>query len=291
MDWRDLPPLAALRAFAAYVETGSVVGAGAALSVSHAAVSQQLRSLETHLGVALLDRSGRALKLNAEGEILAQGCAEGFAHIARAIALVTGAEANRPLHISPTPSFAAAWLMPRLPEFRAAHPGLSLLLNPTPEMMTLAPGGVDLSIRYGSGNWAGLDCELLLESPMVVVAAPSLIAGKDISDPSALSQLTWMEEAGTSESTKWLDARGVDRAMRGSLIQAPGNLLLDGARDGQGVAVTVRLFLEADIRSGRLCVLHEDAIPGTGYYLVTRPGVQRPPLKAFLRWIRKAARV
>ena len=77
--------------------------------------------------------------------------------------------------------------------------------------------------------------------------------------------------------------------MRGSLTQAPGNLLLDGARDGQGIAVTVRLFLEADIRAGRLCVLHEDASPGTGYHLVTRPGVQRPPLKAFLRWIRKAA--
>ncbi|MEP1961778.1 LysR family transcriptional regulator [Tateyamaria sp.] len=290
MDWRDLPPLAALRAFAAYVETGSVVAAGAALSVSHAAVSQQLRSLETHLGVALLDRSGRALKLNGEGEILAQGCAEGFANIARAVALITGAEANRPLHISPTPSFAAAWLMPRLPEFRAAHPGTSITLDPTPEKVALAPGGVDLSIRYGKGDWAGVESELLLESSMVVVAAPSLIEGRDVSDAAALSMLPWLEEAGTSESTNWLDARGVARGMRGSLMQAPGNLLLDGARDGQGIAVTVRLFLEADIRAGRLCVLHEDASPGTGYHLVTRPGVQRPPLKAFLRWIRKAAK-
>ncbi|MEP5633060.1 MAG: LysR substrate-binding domain-containing protein [Tateyamaria sp.] len=290
MDWRDLPPLAALRAFAAYVETGSVVAAGAALSVSHAAVSQQLRSLETHLGVALLDRSGRALKLNGEGEILAQGCAEGFASIARAVALITGAEANRPLHISPTPSFAAAWLMPRLPEFRAAHPGISITLDPTPEKVALAPGGVDLSIRYGKGDWAGVDSELLLETPMVVVAAPSLIEGKDVSDATALSLLPWLEEAGTTESTNWLDARGVARGMRGSLTQAPGNLLLDGARDGQGIAVTVRLFLEADIRAGRLCVLHEDTSPGTGYHIVTRPGVQRPPLKAFLRWIRKAAK-
>lgn len=290
MGWQGLPPLAALRAFAAYVETGSVVGAGAALSVSHAAVSQQLRSLESHLGVALLDRSGRAMKLNGEGEILAQGCAEGFAAMARAVGLITGAEANRPLHISPTPSFAAAWLMPRLPDFRSAHPGISMTLDPTPEQVTLSPGGVDLSIRYGKGNWTGLDSELLLESSMVVVAAPSLIEGKDVSDAAALSLLPWLEEAGTTESTNWLDARGVARGMRGSLTQAPGNLLLDGARDGQGIAVTVRLFLEADIRAGRLCVLHEDVTPGTGYYLVTRPGVQRPPLKAFMRWVRKAAK-
>lgn len=290
MDWRDLPPLAALRAFAAFVETGSVVAAGDALSVSHAAVSQQLRSLEAHLGVALLDRSGRALKLTADGEILAQGCADGFASIARAVALVTGAEANRPLHISPTPSFAAAWLMPRLPEFRAAHPGLSMVLDPTPELVALTPGGVDLSIRYGDGDWPGLEAELLLETAMVVVAAPSLIEGKDVSDLAALSLLPWLEEVGTTESTRWLDAHGAAGTLRGSLIQVPGNLLLDGARDGQGVAVTVRHFVEADIQSGRLCVLNEDARPGIGYHLVTRPGVHRPPLKAFLRWIRKAAR-
>lgn len=290
MDWKNLPPLAALRAFAAFVDTGSVVAAGDALSVSHAAVSQQLRSLETHLGVALLDRTGRALKLTADGEILAQGCADGFAHVARAVALVTGAEANRPLHISPTPSFAAAWLMPRLPEFRAVHPGLSMVLDPTPELVKLTPGGVDLSIRYGNGDWPGMHSEILLESAMVVVAAPSLVAGKDMSDPTALRMLPWLEEVGTTESTRWLDAHGVTGPSRGSLVQVPGNLLLDGARDGQGVAVTVRHFVEADIQSGRLCVLHEDATPGTGYHLVTRPGVHRAPLKAFIRWIKKAAR-
>ncbi len=282
--------MAGLRAFAAFVETGSVVGAGEALAVSHAAVSQQLRSLESHLGVALLDRSGRALRLTPDGEILAQGCADGFSHIARAVALVTGAEAQRPLHISPTPSFAAAWLMPRLPEFRALCPGVSLMLDPTPELVTLSPGGVDLSIRYGSGDWPGLEAELLLETAMVVVAAPSLIDGMNVSDLAALSTLPWLEEFGTTESTRWLAAQGVGPGNRGSLIQVPGNLLLDGARDGQGVAVTVRHFVEPDIQSGRLCVLNEDAKPGTGYHLVTRPGIQRPPLKAFVTWIRKAAR-
>lgn len=290
MNWRDLPPLASLRAFAAFVETGSVVAAGDALSVSHAAVSQQLRSLESHLGVALLDRSGRALRLTSDGEILAQGCADGFGQISRAVALVTGAEVLRPLHISPTPSFAAAWLMPRLPEFRALHPRVNIMLNPTSELVTLTPGGVDLSIRYGDGNWPGLDSVLLLETAMIVVAAQSLVEGIDTSDPASLSVLPWLEEVGTSESTRWLDARGVSRAMRGSLIQVPGNLLLDGARDGQGVAVTVRHFVEPDIQSGRLRILHEDAKPGTGYHLVTRPGVQRPSLKAFISWIRKAAR-
>ncbi|WP_299286424.1 LysR family transcriptional regulator [uncultured Tateyamaria sp.] len=290
MDWRDLPPLAALRAFAAFVETGSVVEAGAALNVSHAAISQQLRALEAHLGVSLLDRSGRAMVLTPDGEILAQGCSDGFASIARAVALVTGAEAARPLHISPTPSFAAAWLMPRLSEFRAVHPGINLVLNPTADLVTLSPGGVDVSIRYGVGGWDGLDDELLLETSMVVVAAPALVAGHDTTDLTRLGELPWLEEVGTSESTRWLETKGAMGGLRGVLTQVPGNLMLDGARDGQGLAVTVRAFVEADIQAGRLIVLHEDAIPGAGYHLVTRPGVPRPALRAFVKWIRKAAR-
>ena len=72
MDWRDLPPLAALRAFAAYAQTQSIASAGDALGVSHAAISQQLRALETHVGVALLDRSARSMTLTPEGAALAK---------------------------------------------------------------------------------------------------------------------------------------------------------------------------------------------------------------------------
>ena len=61
MKWSDMPPLSALRAFAAYAQTGSLVQAGAALNVSHAAISQQMRALEAHLGLApTLDHRRRA---------------------------------------------------------------------------------------------------------------------------------------------------------------------------------------------------------------------------------------
>ncbi|MEL6620595.1 MAG: LysR family transcriptional regulator [Pseudomonadota bacterium] len=289
MIWRDLPPLAALRAFAAYCDSGGVTDAGTALGVSHAAISQQLRTLEAHLGVSLFDRTGRAMKLTPDGEILAQGCADGFASIQRAVALVTGAEAVRPLHISPTPSFAAAWLMPRLPDFRAVHPSINMVLEPRSELVSPRPGDVDLSIRYGPGGWPGVDDELLIETPMVIVAAPGLVTGRDTADPEVLSHLPWLEENGITESTKWLEDRGISQGVRGTLTRVPGNLLIDGARDGQGLVVTVRLFVEADIRAGRLKVLQQEDKPGAGYHLVTRPGVMRPPLRAFVKWIRRAA--
>ncbi len=71
MKWRDLPPLSALRAFCAFSQEGTMSAAGAALNVSHAAISQQLRGLEEHLGVALLDHSGARPVMTEAGQRLA----------------------------------------------------------------------------------------------------------------------------------------------------------------------------------------------------------------------------
>lgn len=287
MDWRDLPPLTALRSFAAFADTGSVVGAGDALGVSHAAVSQQLRSLEAHLDVALLNRDGRAMTLTAEGERLANTLHSGFAAMIDTTRLITGARDDRPLHISTTPTFAATWLMPRLPKFRELHPQVDLMLNPTPEVVNLSPDGIDCAIRYGSGVWPGLEAKMLLKSPMVVLGAPSLIGTGVLPDIEDLTDFPWLEEFGTTEASRWLNQRGLKRQLGHGLTQVPGNLLLDGVRDGQGVAVTVRAFVERDIAAGRLRVIETEERPDMGYHIVTRPGAMRPVLKDFVRWIKR----
>ena len=96
IDWLTLPPPTALRAFAAFAETGSVISAGTALNVSHAAISQQLRALETHMGVALVDRSGRAMALTVEGRQLASALRTGVGAIAASVEALRGADAARP---------------------------------------------------------------------------------------------------------------------------------------------------------------------------------------------------
>lgn len=289
MNWRDLPPLSALRAFAAFAETGNVVAAGEALSVSHAAISQQLRALETHLGVGLLDRSGRALQLTPAGETLARALASSFAQMIEAAQDITGSRDARPLHISTTPMFAVSWLMPRLPGFRAQCPHVDLMLDPSPEVVALATDGIDVAVRYGKGPWPGLEAEMLVQSPLVVVAAPSLVGTGPLPGVEGLADLPWLEELGVTESTKWMQRHGVYKTATKGQTKVPGNLLLDGARDGQGVVVTVRAFVERDIAAGRLRVVHAAADEGAGYHVVTRAGVMRPVLKAFVRWIRKEA--
>ncbi|WP_417473088.1 LysR family transcriptional regulator [Leisingera sp.] len=286
MDWKVMPPMAGLRAFCAFAESGNLVQAGQALNVSHAAISQQLRALEAHLGVALVDRSGRSLALTAEGEHLARALLLGFGAMQAAVQELTGASAARPLHVTCTPSFAAQWLVPRLPGFQGEHPEVELMLDPTGTLVELKPGGVEIALRYGDGQWPGLEAELLLVSPMVVVAAPQLLAGRRVDTAADLLDLPWLEELGTNEASRWFRSQGVEDSLRGPRTRLPGNLLMQAVRGGQGVAVSVQNFVEEDLAEGRLLALFTEA-EGSGYHIVTRPGVLRPEARAFIAWLRR----
>lgn len=286
MDWNVMPPMAALRAFCAFADSGNVVQAGRALNVSHAAISQQLRALEAHMGVALVDRSGRALALTQEGARLAQALQLGFGAIQGAVQELTGISAARPLHVTCTPSFAAHWLVPRLPGFQAQHPDIELVLDPSGAMVDLKPGGVEIALRYGGGQWPGLESERLLASPMVVVAAPQLLVGRRVASAGDLLDLPWLEELGTNEASRWFRSHGVEEGLRGPRVRLPGNLLMQAVRAGQGVAVSVQAFVEEDLAQGRLTALFTEAA-GSGYHIATRPGVLRSQARSFISWLRR----
>ncbi|MBL8563525.1 MAG: LysR family transcriptional regulator [Gemmobacter sp.] len=291
MDWRGFPPLSALRAFLAFAEAETLDQAGARIGVTHAAISQQIRSLEAHLGLALVERGGRRLALTADGRRLADSLAVGFGQIGQTLASLTGADETAALRITTTPSFAAGWLMPRLADFRARHPAVDLVIDPAPENREIG-AEADVALRYGNGHWPGLEARLILRSSVVVVAAPSLVppgAAPDAPlDLDHLAGLPWLQELGTHEASQFFDTYGMRRRVGAALITLPGNLMLDAARNGQGVAVIAEAFVAADLAAGRLRLLFEDA-GREGYFLVTRPGPQRASLRAFCQWVMRQA--
>lgn len=285
MNWRDLPSFAALRAFAAYAETRSVEAAGTSINVSHAAISQQIKRLEEHLSVALVDRSGRKMTLTPEGIELAQALTEGFEVIGRGVATLTQREDDRPLQISTSPTFAAVWLLPRLPKFREAHPHIHLMIEPSVVLRALEPGGADVALRHGDGNWPGLEAELIVASPVAIVAAPDLVGDADIQSPSDLRAFPWVQEFGTNEASAWMQRNGQDGLFAKGVTSLPGNLMLEAARQGQGVAITAAIAVAEDVQAGRLRLLFEED-SHKGYYLVTNPTTSRTAVRAFQRWIR-----
>ncbi len=288
MVWADFPSLNSLRAFATVAETGSYTQAGAALNVSHAAVSQQVKALEARLGVTLVVREGRGIALTAEGAALARDLATGFAAIRRGVEALTGADATRPVQVTMSPAFGVSWLMPRITEFQQQHPGVELMLNSTAEVMDLTPGGIDVAIRFCDGHWPGLEVTPFLLPDMVVVAAPSLIGTRQITDPAMLADLPWLQEMGTNEVSEWMERQGVTPKEQMQIIHMPGNMIMEAVRRGDGLTYTARTFVDEEIRSGQLVELSSENDTG-GYYIVTRPGVLRPPVRAFVKWLKRQA--
>jgi LysR family glycine cleavage system transcriptional activator len=290
MDWSELPSLNSLRAFAAVAETGSYSRAGAVLNVSHAAVNQQVKALEARLGVTLAVRKGRGITLTTEGTALARDLAAGFATIQRGVEALTGADATRPVQVTMSPAFAVSWLMPRIMDFQQQHPEVTLMLNPTGEVMELRPGGIDMAIRYRDSRGSDTEVSPVLIADMVVVATPSLIGAQAITEPEMLLDMPWLQELGTNEVADWFVRHGVMPEGPLKITHMPGNLIMEAVRRGDGITYTARPFVEEEIRSGRLIELFSETAFGT-YYIVARPGVLRPPVRAFVKWLtRQAAR-
>lgn len=286
MDWSDFPSLNSLRAFSAVAELGSYSRAGTALNVTHAAVSQQIKALEAHFGVALVARNGCKIALTEEGTALARELAVGFTTIRRGIDALTGADAIRPVQITTSPAFAVMWLMSRIVDFQQQHPGITLLLNPTSEVVELRPGGIDLAIRYreGRGSDAGVDPVLIAD--MVVVGTPGLIGGQEFTAPAMLVNLPWLQELGTNEVARWMERHGVTLTRPLIITHMPGNLIMEAVRRGDGITYTARPFVERELQSGQLVELFSDEAFGT-YYIQPRPGVLSPPVKVFMMWLKQ----
>jgi LysR family glycine cleavage system transcriptional activator len=288
MNWTNLPPLNALKAFAALAEAGGYSQAGAVLNVSHAAVIQQVKALEKLLGLALVLRAGRGIELTEDGAALARELGTGFAVIGRGIEAVTGAQALRPVQVTMSPAFAVKWLMPRIAGFQTRHPEITLLLNPTGQIIELKPGGLDLAIRYSPRNRLTAKVDVLGVFDLVVVGTRSLIGEKDIADPVELVHLPWLQELGTNEVADWLTRHGVTLERPLMISHMPGNLIMDAVCRGDGLTYTVRQWVEEEIRSGQLVELFPEEAFGV-FYIHTRPGALRAPVKTFVQWLLEQA--
>jgi len=123
---------------------------------------------------------------------------------------------------------------------------------------------------------------------LLVVASPRLVPPGGLGGLERLAHLPWLQELGTNEATAFLQSLGLSRQGGAGFVSLPGNMMLDAARDGQGIAVTARAFVEADLAAGRLILLHEDS-DREGYFLATAVGPQRSAAQAFVDWAARQA--
>lgn len=284
MNWSALPPLAALRAFAAYAETRSVTEAGAALNVSHAAISQQMRALEKHLNLPLLDRTRRQLDFTPEGAKLAQSLTRAFRAIADTSESLAQSAQNRALHISCPPELAGCWLLPLISEFRTNHPEIQLLIDPIMPQALFDPRGSDFIISHGTGHLGEFEAHHLCDAPYVIVASRLMFDGDLPQSPAELRDLTWLSVPGATEASSWMASLGLSaKETPKQRVTAPHELR-DSLRLGLGLAAVPLLTVRDDLATGRLVELFRQE-QADSYFALARQDLLGSNGQTFLRWL------
>ena len=285
-DWPHFPSLTALRAFEATARLEGFSAAARVLNVTHAAVAQQVRSLEAELGAELVFREGRRMSLTATGTKLAAALSESFRAIETAVNEVKAVQPGAPLRVTMTPAFAAQWLMPRLGTFWADHPDVPLSLHPDKRVIDLRREGIDLAIRFGDGKWPGLQADYLTSAKYIIVGAPNLLEGRTALTKAEMSAMPWVIEQDWPEALAWLRGFGLKPDVMQITYIPTEELALSAARQGYGLHVESAALVEEDLQYGDLVALGELKDDSLAYYLVTRPGPQKPELKTFVKWLK-----
>jgi LysR family glycine cleavage system transcriptional activator len=289
MDWSRIPSLAALRAFEALSRHGSLSAAARDLNVTHAAIAQHLRALEAFFGENLANRDGQSMRLTETGRELAESLGEGFARISEGVGAILDRNALRPITVTLTPSFAEVWLMPRIGQFWSKHPEVEVRLVPSVALTDLRRDGIDLAIRFGTGDWPEYDVEPLAVSRFVVVAAPDYTKARTLEELGRLGAHDWYFSLASNEQRVWGGTIGVDFDRVGAQEMANNGMVLSAVRAGLGLSIQSLALVEPDIASGQLATLYEGDPEGLGYYILSRPGVLSPGARTFRAWLRRMA--
>ncbi|SES23368.1 LysR family transcriptional regulator, glycine cleavage system transcriptional activator [Vreelandella subterranea] len=241
----QLPPLLWLQAFEAAARTLSFTAAGNELGVTQAAISQRIRLLEDRLGQKLFVRHARSLTLSPAGQAWLPSIHDAFARISEGTSEVFGMTSEQPVTLRATPVIQQSWLAPRLIQLHRQHAHLSLRLVSAIWPDDFGPEGADIEIRYGRGEWSGVEMWPLGDEQLLPVCSPQV--AKTLTSPEALAGHTLLHAVGFGVGWPgWLQTAGVSHleAQCHALTCDNQVMTLALASQGGGVALTHRRLLE-----------------------------------------------
>ena len=255
---RRLPPVNSLVVLEAAGRHLNFTRAGEELALTQSAVSRQIQLLEQHLGAPMFQRQGRHLQLTRDGARLHRAATMGLHHIADIAVDIRRHRGTGELTVATSVTFASYWLMARLAQFRSQYPEIELRLVASTKMHDLVAAGVDIAIRYGSGEWDGLEAIRIFDNEIWPVCAPSYLAGRNsLSRVDGLLEETLLHLSQFDRNwvtwPAWLAAQGVKAAPRKRGLEFDNYLvLLQAAVRGEGVALCGGRLAEDFIARGDL---------------------------------------
>lgn len=290
-SFRKLPPLNALAAFEAVARHRSFTKAAEELFLTHSAVSQRVTQLEKHLKVRLLVRSTRTVELTAEGTRYLESVRDALSTLALASDRFSETE-PRQLRLSVVPVLASNWLIYRLRSFHRLHPNVDLDIQSSTDLANVKTGEVDVAIRWGKGEWPGLEKVKLFADELFPVCSKSYL--KEIGVPRSPADLrrAVLLRHSFQGWKPWFEKAGLDwpEPTHGPIFN-DSSLMLQAATDGHGIALGRRMLIEDLLDQGLLVRLFDiSAFIEEAFYVVfVKESLQRAEVAAFVNWIKSVA--
>lgn len=286
----NLPPLRGMQAFRYAARELSFKAAAESLNISQAAVSTHIRGMENFLGLKLFVRLTREVQLTPEGRALAGYVETGFQELEKGIAVLSpNADPGR-LTVATVPSFASRWLVPRLNSFQEMYPDIKLSIQPNLQLVDFQGDGVDLAIRFGNGNYPGLESRALLEEKLLPVCHSELF-NIDSVTPAVLAELPWLIDDSVDMESSWLafqeklGANIPDSSIK--LRVSEGTTLVEAVLAGRGIALMRYSLVKDLLKSGLLLCPIDISIPAEYQYYLVAPEAKfrTAKVRAFVSWI------
>lgn len=291
---RHTPSIQELRSLVYCGDLGSVSRAAEALNLTQSAVSRSIRSLEERLSVKLFHRVRKRLHLSDAGRAMVHEARDILAAIDRTAKMAMSfSEGGDVLRLAVLPTFAATWLIPRLPGFLKSRPDVSIDLASALHPVDFDESPFDAAIQRAVMARKDTEVLPLIDETLIMVAAPSLIAvGKSLSREDLTSypliQLATRPELWNDWLTK-ADATQVQR-VQGPRVQH-FDMVISASEAGLGIALLPEIFAEKAIAAGALHRVNAQTLNGPTPYSLICPASREnsPALEDFKVWLQNAA--
>ncbi len=292
---RKIPSTVALIAFEAAARHQSFTRAAEELALTQSAICRQIGGLEEFLGLELFRRSRRGVKLTEAGQSYARRVAAQLDAVERDTLSVMGQQGAMTVELAVVPTFGTQWLVPRLKDFQARHPQITLNLTNRTRPFLFADTDIDAAIYFGDADWSGTEAHFLMPEDLQPVCSPALLPGGEPLDAETLAEMPLLQQSTRPYAWRqWFDSLGmkVARDMTGPRLEL-FSMLAQAAEHGMGVALIPPFLIQRELAEGRLVVAHPHAYrSGTqqGYYLmIPERKVEAAGLVAFRDWLKGEA--
>ncbi len=282
-----LPPLNAVRVFEAAARRLSFARAAEELGVTQSAVSKQIALLESYIGAQLFERSATGVALTLEGRELRHSISPAFQALSESFMRFSRRTPRaKSFRLSTLASFAAQFMMPRLDDFETALPDVALEILTSDRLLDLTREEIDLSVRYGQGNWEGLIAKPLDQGVLIPVVSPTLFAdfGRDVGR--LLASAPRVQIFLKNEWRAWEKAGRPTPGETGPALMLEHFLVAAQAvQIGRGIALMPELLVRDLLATGTMTQFDEPVPWEHRFYAVHLPNAERRSvLRDALAW-------